>query len=89
MSVEETVEDVFRSELEAADQMRDLLVENNEDEIEVATFETAEKLLENASDPNRVRVVFATSVQIAQAIGSQELAEFGASGLEKFNDDGK
>lgn len=88
MTPKESVSEVFKSEMEAADSMRDLLTENNEDEIVEATFDQAEELLEKVEDPNRMRVVFATSLQIAEAIGSQELAEFGAKGLERLKDGG-
>ncbi len=86
MTAEDKITELFRTELEAADTMRDMLVENDEGVVEEAAFSKADELLDKMEDENRIRVVFATCIQIAQAIGSQELAEFGAKGLEKLND---
>lgn len=86
MTAEDKITELFKTELEAADTMRDMLVENDEATIEDETFSKADELIGKMEDENRIRVVFATCVQVAQAIGSQELAEFGAKGLEKLKD---
>lgn len=86
MTLEDDIREVFKAEIEAADSMKDVMMDNDESEIEEKTIEEAEGLLENVETLNRTRVVFATTLQIGQAIGSEELAEYGARGLEELND---
>lgn len=78
------VEDVFKSEMKAAEKLESLVNENTPEEITSSAMDVAQEILNNVEAPAREKYVYSTLFQIGRAVNNEELANFAAEKLEEW-----
>jgi len=86
--VEEDVRAVFKSDMETADLMYDLIEEHDVEDIGDASLDVVEDLVQKVEHPRRLSTLFATCYQIGQSTGNEEMVKFAQQHLEQINGGG-
>lgn len=82
----ESVRDVFKSDMKTAELMKELVEEHNLEDVSDLSVEVVNEMYDKIEEPHREKALFATCFQIGNAIGSQQLAQFAAEQLERWEE---
>lgn len=81
---QELTRDVFKSDMQTAMQMRELVENHDPNEISQSSVDVIEEMVVKIEDPMKEKCLYATCFQIAQSLENRELAQFASDQLEKW-----
>lgn len=86
-STEELFADILQKEMEASEDMEELVQNHSVEDVNEAASVVVDNLLQNIEDPERKQKLFMLLVKIGQTMGSKSMVESGKEHLEEMVDD--
>lgn len=86
MSLDKKVKNVLKKELEASEELRDIVQNYDWDNIDREFLDIGSTLINRADDPQRKKTVLFIMARIGQSIESKEMVEFSKTHLEEWKD---
>lgn len=81
---QELVEEVFKSDMKTAEKMRQLVETHNLEEVSEASVQVVNDMHDKVEEPHREKCLYATCYQIGNAIGNEQLVQFAAEQLQRW-----
>lgn len=76
--------EVFKSDMKTSEKMRELVESHDLEEVSESSVEVVNQMHDKVDDPHREKCLYATCYQIGNAIGNQQLMEFAAEQLQRW-----
>jgi len=80
------VKEVFKSDMKTAEKMKNLVEQHDLEEVSQASVDVVNEMHDQVGDPHREKCLYATCYQIGNAIGNQQLMEFAAEQLQRWEE---
>lgn len=81
----ELTKEVFKSDMKTAEKMRKLIENHDLEEVSDSSVEVVREMHDKVDSPHREKCLYATCYQIGNAIGNQQLMEFAAEQLQRWD----
>lgn len=81
---EKLVREVFKSDMKTAEKMKELVEAHDLEEVSQLSVDVVNDMHPEIEEPHREKCLFATCFQIGNAIGNEQLAEFAAEQLQRW-----
>jgi DNA gyrase inhibitor GyrI len=81
---QELVEEVFKSDMKTAEKMRQLVETHDLEEVSEASVQVVNDMHDKVDEPHREKCLYATCYQIGNAIGNEQLVQFAAEQLQRW-----
>lgn len=82
----ELTKEVFKSDMKTSEKMRELVESHDLEEVSDASVQVVRDMHDQVGDPHREKCLYATCYQIGNAIGNQQLVEFAAEQLQRWEE---
>lgn len=83
-NTKDLVREVFKSDMKTAEKMKKLVEQQDLEEVSDASVEVVREMHDKVETPHREKCLYATCYQIGNAIGNQQLAQFAAEQLQRW-----
>jgi len=78
--------EVFKSDMKTSEMMMELVQNHDPERVSQASVDVVNEMHDKVDNPHREKCLYATCYQIGNAIGNQQLMEFAAEQLQRWEE---